>query len=315
MSSREPWKWCVSIIINKEVNKHALTPLNSLFLTPGSQFQLAAGQIICFVQVAVHVRTMPFSTPEKNLLQFIGMAVSALIAFVGLVLNYLNVSRDYARLGGQVFQVKRLTWQIDVVKGALSIITIGGIVLAIVIQAAKTGLKAYQGRSKIASNFTSAKRMAANGVRRARRFSSSFGGSTNVQLELPELQSSPAEPVPSLDRIDRRGRLARLSMDASEAVSAGGAGAVNMPGEGEQVISSGGEDNATCKRNPLNGVHVQPASMESKIVDSGLGDVDGPLAARSKSERFKLMRRFNREKSGDETVPVAMRPRNDSTPL
>ena len=258
---------------------------------------------------------MPFSTPEKNLLQFIGMVVSALIAFVGLVLNYLNVSRDYARSGGQVFQVKRLTWQIDVVKGALSIITIGGIVLAIVIQAAKTGLKAYQGRGKIASNFTSAKRMAASGVRRARRFSSSFGGSTNVQLELPELQSSPAEPVPSLDRIDRRGRLARLSMDASEAVSAGGAGAVNMPGEGEQVISSGGEDSAKCQRNPLNGVHVQPASVESKIVDSGLGDVDGPLAARPKSERFKLMRRFNREKSGDETVPVAMRPRNDSTPL
>ena len=55
--------------------------------------------------------------------------------------------------------------------------------------------------------------------------------------------------------------------------------------------------------------------VESDIVDSGLGDVDGPLTARPKSERFELMRRFYREKSGDETVPVAMRPRNDSTPL
>ena len=246
---------------------------------------------------------MPFSTPVKNLLQFIGMTVSALIAFVGLVLNYLNVSRDYARSGGQVFEVKRLTWQIDMVKEALSIITIGGIVLAIVIQAAKIGLKAYQKRDKIASKFACFKNiacfknMAAKGARRVRQFSSSFGGSTEVQLELPELQPSSAGTVPSLDRTDdsdRRGRLARLSMNRSEAVSAGGAGAVNMPGEEEQIALSG----ASCRKNPLN--------EESKIADPGLGDADGQLAARPKSKRFELMRRSNRGKGGDEAVSVTV---------
>ena len=240
---------------------------------------------------------MPFSTPVKNLLQFIGMTVSALIAFVGLVLNYLNVSRDYARSGGQVFQVKRLTWQIDVVKEVLSIITIGSIVLAIVIQAVKMGLKAYQKRGKIASKFACFKNMAAKGARRVRQFSSSFGGSTEVQLELPELQPSSAGTVPSLDRTDdsdRRGRLARLSMNRSEAVSAGGAGAVNMPGEEEQIALSG----ASCRKNPLN--------EESKIADPGLGDADGQLAARPKSKRFELMRRSNRGKGGDEAVSVTV---------
>ena len=191
---------------------------------------------------------MPFSTPDKNLLQFIGMAVSALIAFVGLVLNYLNVSRAFARSGGQVFQVNRLTWQIDVVKEALSIITIGGIVLAIVIQAVKMGLKAYQKRGKIASNFVCFKEMAAKGARRVRQ---SFGGSDEVQLELPELQPPSAEPVLSLNRVgdtDRRRRLARLSMDRSEAASAGDEGA-------------GDEVNPFRIGNPLNEVRRQTTSV------------------------------------------------------
>ena len=184
---------------------------------------------------------MPFSTPDKNLLQFIGMAVSALIAFVGLVLNYLNVSRAFARSGGQVFQVNRLTWQIDVVKEALSIVTIGGIALAIVIQLGKM----YQKRGKIASNFACFKNMAAKGARRVRQ---SFGGSTEVQFELPELQPPSAEPVNCGGDTDRRRRLARLSMDRSEAASAGGEGA-------------GEEDNPFRICNPLNEGCRQTASV------------------------------------------------------
>ena len=192
----------------------------------------------------MHVRTMPFSTPDKNLLQFIGMAVSALIAFVGLVLNYLNVSRAFARSGGQVFQVNRLTWQIDVVKEALSIVTIGSIAFAIVIQLGKM----YQKRGKIASNFACFKKMAAKGARRVRQ---SFGGSDEVQLELPELQPPSAEPVLSLNRVgdtDRRRRLARLSMDRSEAASAGDEGA-------------GDEVNPFRIGNPLNEVRRQTTSV------------------------------------------------------
>ena len=97
--------------------------------------------------------------------------------------------------------------------------------------------------------------------------------------------------------------------------NAEGAGAAITQGEGEQAALRRGGVNGFCFENPLNEEHAQTASVESMIVDSGLGDVDGPLTARPKSERFELMRRFYREKSGDETVPVAMRPRNDSTPL
>jgi hypothetical protein len=93
---------------------------------------------------------MPFNTPAKNLIQFIGMAVSALIAFTGLVLNYLKVSQDKARLAGQVFQEMRLGWQSDAVRMALSVITIGSFVIAIVIQAIKMGAKIYKKGSKIA---------------------------------------------------------------------------------------------------------------------------------------------------------------------
>jgi hypothetical protein len=102
---------------------------------------------------------------------------------------------------------------------------------------------------------------------------------------------------------------------SSEAASAGGAGAAITQGGGEQAALSRGGVNGFCFENPLNEEHAQTASVASNIVDSGLGDVDDPFAARPKLERFKLMRKFNREKSGDETVPVAMRPRNDSTPL
>ena len=111
-------------------------------------------------------------------------------------------------------------------------------------------------------------------------------------------------------------------MDSSEAVSAGGAGAANTPGEGGEAVSSGGEANDSCVKNspfrmenPLNEVHRRTASVESKIAESGLGDVDGSLAALPESGRFDLMSRSNRGKGGDEAVSVAVRSRNDSTGL
>ena len=116
--------------------------------------------MICVIQLCVHIRTMPFSTLTKNLLEFVGQAVSALIAFTGLVLNHLNVSLDMARLGGQVYEVERLTRQIEMVKAALSTITIGGIVVASIIQTIKTVLKTYEKRAKIARNLAAAKKVA-----------------------------------------------------------------------------------------------------------------------------------------------------------
>ena len=124
--------------------------------------------MICVIQLCVHIRTMPFSTLTKNLLEFIGQAVSALIAFTGLVLNHLNVSLDLARSGGQVFEVERLTRQIETVKAVLSVITIGSIVVASILQTIKTALKAYEKRAKIARNLAAAKKVAEKGANRVR---------------------------------------------------------------------------------------------------------------------------------------------------
>jgi hypothetical protein len=121
---------------------------------------------------------MPFSSLTKNVLEFIGQAVSALIAFTGLVLNHLNVSLDMARLGGQVFEVERLMRQIETVKAALSTITIGGIVVASILQTTKTALKMYEKRSKIARNLAAAKIVAEEGARRVR----TAGRTTMIQI-------------------------------------------------------------------------------------------------------------------------------------
>ena len=283
----------------------------------GSQFQLAAGQLICVVQLAVHIWTVPFNTPAKNLLQFVGLSFSTLIAFTGLVLNYLNVSRDKARLAGQVFEVRRLTSRINAVKGALSVIIIGGVVVTAIIQAVKTGLKVYRNWGKITDTLASGARKVARTMSRIKnRCSAGPRIPPILDMELPglpeEQPSSVGEPVPSLDRvgdIDRRERLARLSMNASEA-------AANTPGEGDRAGAVHQQQQGRqqqrcsqklCTKNPLN--------MESKVADSGLEDAGGSLAALTKSERFARMRSFNNGKGGDEAVSATMRPRNGSTLL
>ena len=125
---------------------------------------------------------MPFNTPAKNLIQFIGMAVSALIAFTGLVLNYLKVSQDNARLAGQVFQEMRLGWQSDAVRMALSVITIGSVAIAIVIQAIKMGVKIYRNGSKIAKKVRTVSKF----VRRSNTRSTAMPSLELDGVELPE---------------------------------------------------------------------------------------------------------------------------------
>ena len=83
-----------------------------------------------------------------------------------------------ARLGGQVFEVERLTRQIETVKAALSTITIGGIVVASILQTTKTALKMYEKRSKIARNLAAAKIVAEEGARRVR----TAGRTTMIQI-------------------------------------------------------------------------------------------------------------------------------------
>ena len=279
---------------------------SDLLLCPlhaGSQFQLAAGQLICVVQLAVHIWTVPFNTPAKNLLQFVGLSFSTLIAFTGLVLNYLNVSRDKARLAGQVFEVRRLTSRINAVKGALSVIIISGVVITAVIQAVKTGLKVYRNWGKITNTLASGARKCVGAMSRIKKRCSAgprIPPTLDMELpELPEEQPSSAEPVPSLDRvgdIDRRGRLARLAMNASEA-------AANTPGEGDRAVhqqqgrQQQRRSQKLCTKNPL--------TVESKVADSGLEDAGGSLAALTKSERFARMRSFNNGKGGDDATNLS----------
>ena len=139
---------------------------------------------MCLIQLAVQLRTDPFSTPAKNLLQFIGTAVSALVAFFGLIINYLNVSRAYAKLAGQVEEAARLTWQIDAFKKTLAVITIGGIACAAIIQVYKLGRK----RRKIGKKVASMKNKVVKGVRKFRQRISS--ASAAPEVELPDMAST-----------------------------------------------------------------------------------------------------------------------------
>ena len=174
---------------NTHVRAHTRTHTHT---HTGSQFQLAAGLLICVIQVVVHVRMMPFNTPAKNLIQFIGMAVSALIAFTGLVLNYLKVSQDKARLAGQVFQEMRLGWQSDAVRMALSVITIGSFAIAIVIQAIKMGARIYKKGSKIAKKVRTGSKF----VRRSTPRSTAMPSVGLDGVEMPErlLAGNPGLP-------------------------------------------------------------------------------------------------------------------------
>jgi hypothetical protein len=112
----------------------------------GSQFQLACGLSICFIQVAVQARIMPFDSEYKNQLQFIGLGLSANLAFAGLILNYLNANKDIERLRGRDDRAKAIDDQIDLFKEFTATIAFGGITLIAVLM----GRKGWKSREKSA---------------------------------------------------------------------------------------------------------------------------------------------------------------------
>ena len=112
----------------------------------GSQFQLACGLSICFIQVAVQARIMPFDSEYKNQLQFIGLGLSANLAFAGLILNYLNANKDIERLRGRDDRAKDIDDQIDLFKEFTATIAFGGIALIVVLM----GRKGWKSREKSA---------------------------------------------------------------------------------------------------------------------------------------------------------------------
>ena len=121
---------------------------------PPPSRQLAFASLICIVQIAVHVRWRPFSTTKKNVLQFIGINVTALIAFGGLVLNYLGSSLLNARFEGQGLKQQKLENQIEAFKTVVAAVTIGGIVLAVGIETASFVHGQYNKRYQTARNMS-----------------------------------------------------------------------------------------------------------------------------------------------------------------
>ena len=92
---------------------------------------------------------MPFNSRTKNATQFVGLVISALVAFSGLVLNYLNSALEIARLSrtGKEEGLKR---DITNFKAALAAITLGSIALAILFAVIKTARKGLKHRAAIA---------------------------------------------------------------------------------------------------------------------------------------------------------------------
>ena len=62
-----------------------------VFFQNGDQFQYATLLLICFVQIAVHAKFEPFSSSDKNFLQYCGLGATGVAAFAGLVMNYLDI--------------------------------------------------------------------------------------------------------------------------------------------------------------------------------------------------------------------------------
>eukprot|EP00947_MAST-08B_sp_MAST-8B-sp1_P001888 g1888.t1 len=69
-----------------------------VYFEHGSQFQLATSVVVCWIQLAVHARLEPFNDLFKNMVQYVSLILVTFASFSGLVLNYLEVSVELARL-------------------------------------------------------------------------------------------------------------------------------------------------------------------------------------------------------------------------
>ena len=69
-----------------------------VFFEHGSQFQLSAVLLVAFVQIAVHAKVMPFTSEFDNNMQFCGTFLTFVSAFGGLMLGYIDVTHEAAKL-------------------------------------------------------------------------------------------------------------------------------------------------------------------------------------------------------------------------
>ena len=82
-----------------------------VFFEDGSQFQLAMGAAISWVQLGVHARFEPYETRFKNIMQYVSYTVVAFSAFSGLVLNYIKLAIQLATARLKHEEVKQLRGQ------------------------------------------------------------------------------------------------------------------------------------------------------------------------------------------------------------
>ena len=102
-----------------------------VFFEEGSQFQLATASALCFIQVGIHAKFEPYKNPLKNWLQYVGLILVASTSFSGLVLNYLEVSKDFAVLQGDKVKIVNSRLHIRRFKTAITVFIWTGIILTV----------------------------------------------------------------------------------------------------------------------------------------------------------------------------------------
>jgi hypothetical protein len=160
-----------------------------VMLEDGSQFQLALGLVICFVQVAMHARFMPFSNKWKNILQYVGLALSAGMSFAGLVINYLKEAQNNQMREGHKARAEMLKGQIEMFKHVTEVLTITSLVLVGMGALFKTWTK----RKKVSKWLVKKMRKVGN---KLRTHMSSNSGTGDV--ELPETKTAETGDAPTV---------------------------------------------------------------------------------------------------------------------
>eukprot|EP00947_MAST-08B_sp_MAST-8B-sp1_P003342 g3342.t1 len=102
-----------------------------VYFEHGSQFQLATSVIVCCIQLAFHARLEPFNDRFKNAVQYVSLILVAFTSFSGLILNYLVVSAENARLAVKEAEGRRVAYQQATFKTITAVIIWAGAVLII----------------------------------------------------------------------------------------------------------------------------------------------------------------------------------------
>eukprot|EP00947_MAST-08B_sp_MAST-8B-sp1_P004654 g4654.t1 len=101
-----------------------------VFFEHGSQFQLAMSAVICVIQLGVHARFEPYEDRFKNFMQYVSYGLVAFTSFSGLMLNYLKLAVEIARLKFKEAELGQNLWREQIFKViAEGMIWLGAIII------------------------------------------------------------------------------------------------------------------------------------------------------------------------------------------